>query len=162
MNPGSEPKTPPLRSFHRILVATDLTPTSKRAFRKGLALARDVEAPLILAHVWTVPPARSVFFISIDPRSMAAVRTRHRDKVARRFEDYLRGEDLEGMTVETVFLEGIPHREIVRYAAREGVDLIVVGERVETRAQHLLQHLAFESVGERVRRTAPCAVLTVR
>ena len=50
----------------------------------------------------------------------------------------------------------------MRYARQEGVDVIVLGERPETRGQHLLQHLAFESVGERVRRTAPCPVLTVR
>ncbi|GAB4263452.1 MAG: universal stress protein [Deferrisomatales bacterium] len=159
-----QPHSPPAqaRSFHRILVATDFYPGSKRAFRKALELARDLGAELRLLHVWAVPQTRAVFFISISPESRATVRQRHRAKTRRRFEDFLRGEALEGVRWSTHFLEGRPHEEIVRYAEQEGIDLIVVGERPETRAQHLLQHLAFESVGERVRRTAPCPVLTVR
>ena len=42
----------------------------------------------------------------------------------------------------------------------QDVDLIAAEDT--RHSQHLLQHLAFESVGERVRREAPCPVLTVR
>lgn len=48
------------------------------------------------------------------------------------------------------------------HAAEAELDWVVVGEPPETRAQRVLQPLAFESVGERVRRESPCAVLTVR
>lgn len=150
------------RSFRRILVATDFAPSSKRAFRKALALAKDLGAELRLLHVWSVPSSRAVFFISITPESREALRSRHQRKTQRRFHDFLRGEDVGGIELATAFREGLPHEEIVAYAEQEAVDLVVVGERPETRAQHLLQHLAFESVGERVRRTSPCPVLTVR
>jgi len=150
------------RSFHRILVATDFTPRSKRAFHKALDLARDLDAELHLLHVHSVPTARAVFFISLPAESHRRIAARVRHRARRRFEDFLRGEDLGGITVHTALREGAPHREIVAYAAEAGLDLVVVGERPETRAQHVLQHLAFESVGERVRRESPCPVLTVR
>ena len=150
------------RAFRKVLVATDFTPASKRAFRKGQGLAVDLEAELHLLHVGDSPRPRAIFFISIPHQSREAIGRKMQSRVRRRFEDFLRGEDLGGSEVVTVFREGAPHREIVAYAAEQGVDLIVVGERHETKAQHLLQHLAFESVGERVRREAPCAVLTVR
>ena len=150
------------RSFHRILVATDFSPRSKRAFHKALELARDLGADLHLLHVHSVPVPRAIFFISMPAESHRRISLRVREKARRRFEDFLRGEDLAGVVVHTALREGTPHREIVAYAAEAGLDLVVVGERPETRAQHVLQHLAFESVGERVRRESPCPVLTVR
>jgi len=150
------------RSFHRILVATDFTPRSKRAFHKALDLARDLRAELHLLHVHSVPTPRSIFFISMPAESHRRISIRVREKARRRFEDFLRGEEMEGIIVCTAIREGAPHREIVAYATEAGLDLVVVGERPESRAQHVLQHLAFESVGERVRRECPCPVLTVR
>lgn len=149
-------------SFHQILVGTDFSPPSKRAFRKALALARDLGAAIHLLHVWSAPQTRSVFFITMSQDARDLIRVRLRAKIRRRFEDFLRGEDLGGIELRTAFREGRPHEEIVSYAAGHRIDLIVVGERSETKAQHLLQHLVFESVGERVRRESPCCVLTVR
>ncbi len=53
---------------------------------------------------------------------------------------------------------GSPHREIVRYATEHQVDLIVLG----THGRGPLGHMLLGSVAERVVRTAPCPVLTVR
>ena len=53
---------------------------------------------------------------------------------------------------------GSPDREIVRYAAEQHIDLIVLG----THGRGPLGHMLLGSVAERVVRTAPCPVLTVR
>ena len=58
----------------------------------------------------------------------------------------------------TSVLTGDARREIIDYAARERVDLIVMGTHGRTGAAHLF----LGSVAERVVRTAPCPVLTVR
>jgi nucleotide-binding universal stress UspA family protein len=160
--PSSTTPTHHACPFRRILAATDFTPPSKLAFRRALALASELEAELHLVHVHRAPRRRPVFFISDDASSRLALASRLQSRIRRRFEDFLRGEDLRSVPVERVFLEGNPHQKIVAYAHGQKVDLIVIGERPETRMQHLLQHLAFESVGERVRREAPCSVLTVR
>jgi len=161
-----EAHTPPrpggARSFHRILIATDFSPRSKRAFHKALDLAADLGAELHLLHVHSVPSPRPLFFISMPAESHRRITERVRSRSGRRFEDFLRGEAVGAVPIQTVLREGQPHREIVAYAAKAEADLVVVGESPETRAQHVLQHLAFESVGERVRRESPCPVLTVR
>lgn len=53
---------------------------------------------------------------------------------------------------------GVPHQEIVRAAAEETAELIVMG----TRGRGGLERLRLGSVADRVIRTAPCPVLTVR
>jgi nucleotide-binding universal stress UspA family protein len=51
-----------------------------------------------------------------------------------------------------------PAEEIVRYAQAHSIDLIVMG----THGRSAVAHLLMGSVAERVVRTAPCPVLTVR
>ncbi len=54
--------------------------------------------------------------------------------------------------------EGVPFVEIVRVAARDDVDLIVMGSHGRTGIRHLL----IGSVAEKVVRKAPCPVLCVK
>ena len=51
-----------------------------------------------------------------------------------------------------------PRASIAEYAAERGIDLIVIGTHGRTGVAHLL----LGSVAERLVRTAPCPVLTVR
>lgn len=53
---------------------------------------------------------------------------------------------------------GSPSHEIVKVAAAEEVDLIVIA----THGRAGLSHLVMGSVAERVVRTAPCPVMTIR
>jgi nucleotide-binding universal stress UspA family protein len=61
-------------------------------------------------------------------------------------------------SIETEVLFGHGARTIAEYAAERGVDLIVMGTHGRTGFAHLL----LGSVAERLVRTAPCPVLTVR
>jgi glycine betaine transporter len=53
---------------------------------------------------------------------------------------------------------GVPAAEIVRYASANAIDLIVMG----THGRGFVGHVVMGSVAEKVVRTAPCPVLTVR
>ena len=53
---------------------------------------------------------------------------------------------------------GHPARAIVKTATSQGIDVIVMG----THGRGGFAHLLLGSVAERVVRTSPCAVLTVR
>ncbi len=53
---------------------------------------------------------------------------------------------------------GTPAAEIVRFASEHDTDLIVMG----THGRGLVGHMVMGSVAEKVVRTAPCPVLTVR
>jgi nucleotide-binding universal stress UspA family protein len=56
------------------------------------------------------------------------------------------------------FRHGVPHEEIVRCAREQAADLIVMG----THGRRGVAHLLLGSVAEKVVRTAPCPVLTIR
>lgn len=63
-----------------------------------------------------------------------------------------------GRTVIHAVLEGSPKVEIVRYARKQNIDLIVL----TTHGRTGLPHVIMGSVAESVVRTAPCPVLTLR
>ena len=60
--------------------------------------------------------------------------------------------------VTAVTTVATPCQEILRYAADENVDLIVMG----THGRGGVSHMLLGSIAERVVRRAPCPVLTVR
>jgi len=64
----------------------------------------------------------------------------------------------DGVDLETTTVEGRPNREIVRVARERGVDCIVMG----THGRGGIDRLILGSVAERVVRTAPVPVVTVR
>ncbi len=65
--------------------------------------------------------------------------------------------DLDGGVASEV-LVGRPFMEIIRYARREKIDLIVLG----THGRGAFSHALMGSVAEKVVRKAPCPVLTIR
>ena len=129
--------TPKTFRIRQILVAVDFTPCSDHALDAALALAQHFGAGLHLLHV--VHHARE--------REAGRARL---SAVAR---------ERAGMAESTVAVEaGGPAAEIVAYAEREKVDLIVMGTHGQTRP---LTHVGRGRVAEAVMRHAPCQVLTI-
>jgi nucleotide-binding universal stress UspA family protein len=62
------------------------------------------------------------------------------------------------MDVARRVVVGIPYRKIVDVAEEETIDLIVM----TTHGRTGLSHLVMGSVAEKIVRTAPCPVLTIR
>ena len=123
-------------AIRNILVATDFSRCSDQAVRAALALARHFGASVHLLHV--VP--------STAPGEAPRDRLRA-----------IAEEHGEGVSITASLAVGGPAAEIVKHAAREQVDLIVVG----TPGRTGLAHAVMGSVAEAVVRTAPCQVLTI-
>ena len=76
----------------------------------------------------------------VDSRLYRAAEAETKDEIRRSLEEEadVALEDVrvrvadEGLTARTTVLDGIPHREILDYADREGVDLIVMGTHGRT------------------------------
>ncbi len=68
------------------------------------------------------------------------------------------GGELKDLRTRKILSMGKPHEEIVKAAREVEADLIVMG----THGRHGLSHLLLGSVAERVVRTAPAPVFTVR
>ena len=63
-----------------------------------------------------------------------------------------------GVSVQELVVQGKPSVEIIRFAAENQVDMIVLGSH----GKGMLDQALFGSTTERVVRRAPCPVLTVR
>lgn len=144
--------TPDIR---RILVPLDFSASSRRALDYATGLAIRLDASLHLVHVCEVP--------SIMSGSMDAYAIAYGDWTQRLGEEAERElvkitRSLHGMRFSTEVLFGRPAAAIVEAASLNNTDLIVMG----THGHGAVMHLMMGNVAERVVRTAPCPVLTVR
>jgi nucleotide-binding universal stress UspA family protein len=136
-------------AIRRILHPTDLSETSRAAFRLACALARDSGAELRVLHVY--PP----------PVGGAEAVDRHRDDelettLKQKIRDAAPAADAPGVAVDYWIEEGAPAEVIVEVA--KVCDLVVMG----THGRTGLARVLLGSVAERVVREAPCPVATVR
>jgi nucleotide-binding universal stress UspA family protein len=140
--------------IRRILAPTDFSEPSKQAIAYAFELAQTSEAKLVLLHV--VEP------VDYPMRSYPHLVTTMMDYLERQAHLDLaqmlpEAQDVKVEVVRRV-VRGIPYRTIVEVAEAENVDLIVMA----THGRTGLSHLVMGSVAERVVRTAPCPVLTIR
>jgi nucleotide-binding universal stress UspA family protein len=141
------------RPFTRILVPTDFSETSDAALAYAKALATAFSASLHLVHVFEDPftagTLASEVYAPIPPDLRAQVLADLRQRLDERMP--------QGVGTSEI-LTGITAKVLVDYAREQQVDLIVMG----THGRGGMAHLLLGSVAERVVRTAPCPVLTVR
>jgi nucleotide-binding universal stress UspA family protein len=139
-------------ALKKILVPHDFSDTSEAAVRYALALAHNFGAKLHLLHV--SEKARfemaTEFPLGLDGTLEDAVRERLLKILTPR-------EQIDFKPIFE-FRSGAPATEIARYAKEADVDLIVMG----THGRGFVAHAVLGSVAEKVVRTAPCPVLTVR
>ncbi|MFB6165558.1 MAG: universal stress protein [Haloarculaceae archaeon] len=139
--------------YRNILIPTDGSPGAERAIAEGVELASLTGATVHGLYVVdtrdynTLPESK---WLSLQDEleaqgedAVAAVRERAA---------------AAGVDVETATARGVPHEEIVDYAADAGVDLIVMG----THGRTGLGHFLLGSVTEKVIRHAPVPIHVVR
>ena len=145
-----------MHHFKRILVPVDFSMHSETAVRLAADLARRYEGALDLVHVFepiVYPlPDGYVLFTPLQLNELVAqleqqlTRTKAMARAA------------GAPQVETHVRQGACATDICDFAREGAFDLIVMG----THGRTGLSHLLLGSVAERVLRTAPCPVLTVK
>lgn len=140
--------------MHQILVPTDFSEYSKQAIAYAREWAQRFGAKLVLLHVVELPP------YPLEGPLPSRLGADFLDDLERQAADELAQILPQEAEVEVVrrVVVGVPYRKIVEAAAAEKVDLIIMA----THGRTGLSHLIMGSVAERVVRTAPCPVLTMR
>ncbi len=141
-----------------ILVATDFGEPADAALSYGRALAGSFGSTLHLLHV-----AENVFLKTIGSESYAGVfpelQRDVEDAARKQLDQRLIDNDPNAPPAKGIVLtSNTTATTIVDYAKSADIDLIVMG----THGRGAVAHLLMGSVAERVVRTAPCPVLTVR
>jgi len=137
----------------RILLATDFSKYALRAEEYACCLAATWRATLTVLTVLEFPygmnpesPANQIYLGELMKAG------------AQQLVDLKARASLRGISLQTRIATGIPCEEVLAAVKSEDSDLVVVG----TKGKSGLAHVLLGSTTERVIRTAPCPVLTVR
>ena len=140
-----------------ILVATDFGDASDAALTYGRDLARSYDATMHVLHV-----ADNILIRFAADTSLAVLpdlQAKVEESARERMHALVTEEDRNLLRAKPVVVTSLSTAEaIVGYARAHNVDLIVMG----THGRRAFERLLMGSVAERVVRTAPCPVLTVR
>jgi len=143
-------------ALKNILVATDFSDPSKVALDYGRDLARSYGARL---HVLHIVQDLSYHYGGEIGFPLADLQTQCVAEARKELDALITDDDRRGLRiVSDVQTLVSPAYGIVEYAKENAIDLIVTG----THGRGAVEHFFMGSVAERVVRTAPCPVLTVR
>jgi len=147
-----------MREIRRILVPVDFSECSRAALEDAAVLAERFGASIDVLHVWNTPHYVGPEFLIREPGEAG----HPLEEAAISQAETEMDEFLSGVPQRERFrvrLEsGKPHETIVKLAADERYDVIVMG----THGSSGLPHVLMGSVAEKVVRNAPCPVMTIR
>ncbi len=140
----------------RILFPTDFSKGSSHALLYAVDFARHYNAKLYILHiVYDVMKATE----SHIPHISADELYKELNKWAMDEIETCCIEDIRGLTnVEKKVVKGVPYEEIINFATKEKIDIIVMG----TYGRVGFERFIFGSTAERVVRKSPCPVMTVK
>ena len=160
--PGAMPDVVPVPRllFKRIVCAIDFSDCSMQALNYAMSLAQEADAHLTVMHVLEWPPempGNVPDTVLAGPGISEYAAMAEEDRRARlnaAVPDTVRAY----CTVDTVLTSGKPYREILRVAADQDADILVIG----IHGRGAIDRLLFGSTAQHLVRQAPCPVLTLR
>lgn len=145
-----------MKVIRKILVPLDFSQHSTQALEYAADMARRYDAKLELVTVFDI----NIFAL---PDGMPMMVPGQFEQLAADLKGLLEKAKHDALAAgalmaDTHLLQGNPGEEILRFASKAEVDLIVLGTHGRTGIKHLL----IGSVAERIVRHAPCPVFTVK
>jgi nucleotide-binding universal stress UspA family protein len=138
--------------FTKILVAIDGSPASEKALAAAVDLAANYRAELTALGVVEVPEVVGMIDEVDEIRQGTEAYLRQINEAAVNYAHS------RGVVLRSVLVRGHAAEAIVKYAEREGVNLIVVGEHGHSRIARFL----LGSTSDRVSEHSPCTVMIVK
>lgn len=143
--------------INRIVCATDFSETSGEALQMALDFASESEAQVTLLNVIeSTPDFGDPTYIALP--YMGPLRQDLESAARERLRKMVEGAAETGAKIEARVVFGRAYKEILRAAAEERADLVVVGAQ----GHGVIEHMLSGSNAQHVIRGATCPVLTVR
>ena len=146
-----------MRSNHeKVLVAVDFSEASVDALKQAITIAKKFEAKLLVLHVIHDPANSPGFYIS---KKAGKKVFRNMEESTRQMMEEFAGKHLKKFKdYGTFVITGLPGAQIINFAEKKKVDLIVMG----THGRGGLDRLILGSVADKVIRGGTCPVPSVR
>ena len=148
--------------FKRILCPIDFSDASTNALNYAMSLAQEADAHLTVLHVMTyemeLTPDMSQSLLAYSHLNKAEFRKACEDNSRELLKAAVPDTVRAYCAVETLLGTGKPYREILRVAAEERSDLVVMG----VQGRGAVDLMFFGSTTQHVVRQAACSVLTLR
>lgn len=142
----------------RILVPVDFSKGSLRAVNRAIELAKAVDGEVLVLYVQEPLTLTTTGDRYLGPRKLRTAIGRMRLNEQRRLTRLQRSLKPKRVPVTTILAQGDAAETICDTAKQERVDLIVM----PTHGRTGLSRFFIGSVAEKVVRTAPCPVMTIR
>jgi nucleotide-binding universal stress UspA family protein len=140
--------------FRKILIATDGSENNRSAICEAMRLAQALGSDLVVVYVIDTGVLNSAAFGEGADFVLSSLKAEG-DKAIGLVRELAKGTNV---AVDAQILQGKPASAITSFAAKNGIDLIVVGASGKSGIEELL----LGSVADRVIRTASCPVLVVK
>ena len=144
-----------LKNVKKILVPVDFSDNSKKVFKEAVNVAGKFDAELVCLFVVQSFDDYSGFYVPHMP--IVQFQDEMQASAEKKMIEFLEDNLPTGQAGSSKVIVGDVGDEIVAFAAREKIDMIVMG----THGYKGLERVLFGSVAEQVVKTAPCPVLTV-
>ena len=147
--------------FKTIVLTTDLSENAKAAAPYALDLASKYGGTVHLVHVFEDLMYAGVMVdgsMGYDPTPFLEQAEKEKRAQLTARAASLAASAPAGVRVVPTFLKGNANAEVLKFAADNHVDCIVMATHGRTGFSHLL----FGSVAEKIVRTSPCPVLTIK
>src|SRR5690606_29216719 len=138
--------------LNRVLFPTDFSPYSEKGLPYAVHLCKEFGATLVIQHTNDLPIVLPEYLPELSNSPTQDLEAYGLESLKR-----LAAQVTE-VPVITVQSTGRPHTEVAKTVEEQDIDLVVI----PTHGRSGISHLLLGSVAEKVVRSAPCPVLTVR
>ena len=141
--------------YKKILVPTDASEFSKRAFKTAVELAEHFQSEIVLIHV-TITPQTLLGYTVTYSYTISQEDIINNGQVA--LDMTMAGVPIEGIPIKTVLEIGYPAVKILEQIEKDDIDLVVIGSQ----GHGPIAGSVLGSVSQRVLQKSPVPVLLVK
>ncbi|MBW2116070.1 MAG: universal stress protein [Deltaproteobacteria bacterium] len=143
--------------YKKVLFCTDFSENSDYAFEFAYGVAKRDEGLLYILHVIPKNPQRAYIENAVSEEILKEVQKNLQEDLDNNYQERYVDKIENGIKYEIVARSGREDEEIIEFAKKENVDIIVMG----THGRTGIEHVFFGSVAEKVLRRSPFPIFVI-
>ena len=143
--------------YKKVLFCTDFSENSDFAFDYAFGIAKRDEAVLYILHIKSVVPRWTYVDNYMTKDDWNKLKVTMREDIDKKYNDQYLSQIKDKNKVKTVTKSGREDEEILKFARKENIDIIVIGTHGRTGIKHVL----LGSVAEKIVRCSPIPVFII-